>query len=117
MEKKPFDINRNIYKSIKNMNREQLSSFLSDVYETGRRDYDLDELREVISAVSGIGEHALPRLSTLSGNIIGFPMSKIWSNNSAVFCLYGEPRLVYLLTEHLSLKNCFHCCILLLFSS
>ncbi len=62
MKKKPFDINRNIYKSIKNMNREQLSSFLSDVYETGRRDYDLDELREVISAVSGIGETRLTQI-------------------------------------------------------
>ncbi len=62
MEKKPFDINRNIYKSIKNMNREQLSSFLSDVYETGRRDYDLNELREVIGAVSGIGETRLTQI-------------------------------------------------------
>ncbi len=62
MEKKPFDINRNIYKSIKNMNREQLSSILSDVYETGRRDYDLDELREVIGAVSGIGETRLAQI-------------------------------------------------------
>ncbi len=62
MEKKPFDINRNIYKSIKNMNREQLSSFLSDVYKTGRRDCDLDELREVIGAVSGIGETRLAQI-------------------------------------------------------
>ncbi len=62
MEKKPFDINRNIYKSIKNMNREQLSGFLSDVYETGRRDYDLDELREAIGAVSGIGETRLTQI-------------------------------------------------------
>ena len=46
MEKKPFDVDRNIYKSIKKMNREQLTGLLSDVYETGRRDFDLDELRD-----------------------------------------------------------------------
>lgn len=62
MEKKPFDINRNIYKSVKGMNREQLSNFLSEVYETGRRDYDLDELREVIGAVNGIGETRLNQI-------------------------------------------------------
>lgn len=62
MEKKPFDINRNIYKSVKNMNREQLSGFLADVYEAGRRDYDLDELREVIGAVNGIGEMRLEQI-------------------------------------------------------
>lgn len=62
MEKKPFDINRNIYKSVKNMNREQLSRFLADVYEAGRRDYDLDELREVIGAVNGIGELRLEQI-------------------------------------------------------
>ncbi len=62
MKKKPFDIDRNIFKSIKGMNREQLSSFLADVYETGRRDYDIDELREVIGSVSGIGEVRLNRI-------------------------------------------------------
>ena len=34
------------------MNREQLTGLLSDVYETGRRDFDLDELREIIGAVN-----------------------------------------------------------------
>ncbi len=44
------------------MNREQLSSFLSNVYETGRRDYNLDELRKVISAVSDIGKTHLTQI-------------------------------------------------------
>lgn len=54
MEKKPFDVDRVIYKSIKKINRQQLTDLLSDIYDTGRRDYDLDELREVIGAVNGI---------------------------------------------------------------
>lgn len=62
MEKKPFDVDRNIYKSIKKMNREQLTGLLSDVYETGRRDFDLDELREIIGAVNGIGEVRLEQI-------------------------------------------------------
>ena len=62
MEKKPFDVDRNIYKSIKKMNREQFTGLLSDVYETGRRDFDLDELREIIGAVNGIGEVRLEQI-------------------------------------------------------
>ena len=62
MENKPFDVDRNIYKSIKKMNREQLTGLLSDVYETGRRDFDLDELREIIGAVNGIGEVRLEQI-------------------------------------------------------
>lgn len=44
------------------MNREQLTGLLSDVYEKGRRDYDLDELREVIGTVNGIGETRLKQI-------------------------------------------------------
>lgn len=56
MKKKPFDVDRNLYRSIKQMKREQLTSLLEDIYEKGRRDFDFDELGEVIGSVPGIGE-------------------------------------------------------------
>lgn len=62
MSKKPFEVDRVIYRKIKKMDRAQLTGLLSDVYETGRRDYDLDELREVIGAVNGIGETRLNQI-------------------------------------------------------
>ena len=61
---------RNMYKDIKNMNREQMKSFLKRIYEDGYKkaleDYpasssgpDLDKLESEISAISGIGEKRL----------------------------------------------------------
>ncbi len=61
---------RNMYKDIKNMNREQMKSFLKRIYEDGYKkaleDHpassfgpDLEKLRNEISAINGIGEKRL----------------------------------------------------------
>lgn len=62
MKKKPSEVDRNIHKSAKKMNREQLTSLLEDVYEKGRHNFDFDELKEVIGAVPGIGETRLAQI-------------------------------------------------------
>ena len=57
-------ISRDTYKKIKAMNREQMNDFLTDIYQEGVNDsqIDLDELREVIGSVSGIGEVRLNQI-------------------------------------------------------
>ncbi len=46
------------------MNREQMNDFLTGIYQEGANDsqIDLDELREVIGSVSGIGEVRLNQI-------------------------------------------------------
>ncbi|MBP1546680.1 MAG: hypothetical protein J6A37_08775 [Oscillospiraceae bacterium] len=57
-------ISRETYKKIKAMNREQMSEFFTGVYQEGVNNspIDLDELREVISSVNGIGEVRLNQI-------------------------------------------------------
>ena len=57
-------ISRDTYKKIKAMNREQMNDFLTGIYQEGVNDsqIDLDELREVIGSVSGIGEVRLNQI-------------------------------------------------------
>ena len=57
-------ISRDTYKKIKAMNREQMNDFLTGIYQEGANDsqIDLDELREVIGSVSGIGEVRLNQI-------------------------------------------------------
>ena len=57
-------ISRETYKKIKAMNREQMNDFLTGIYQEGVNDsqIDLDELREVIGSVSGIGEVRLNQI-------------------------------------------------------
>lgn len=61
-------INRDVYKKVKAMNREQMNDFLISIYQDGYNDgyndsqLDLDELRSVIGSVSGIGEVRLNQI-------------------------------------------------------
>ena len=57
-------ISRDTYKKIKAMNREQMNDFLTGIYQEGvnNSQIDLDELREVIGSVSGIGEVRLNQI-------------------------------------------------------
>ena len=61
---KDFVLDRALYKTIKNMNKEKMSDFLNDVYYMGVRDaaadsVDLDTLRGKIGGIKGIGESRL----------------------------------------------------------
>lgn len=64
MSEKKSQISRDTYKKIKAMNREQMNDFLTGIYQEGVNDsqIDLDELREVIGSVSGIGEVRLNQI-------------------------------------------------------
>lgn len=57
-------ISRDTYKKVKAMNKEQMNDFLTGIYQEGLNDsqFDLDELREVIGSVSGIGEVRLNQI-------------------------------------------------------
>ena len=64
MSENKSQISRDTYKKIKTMNREQMNDFLTGIYQEGVNDsqIDLDELREVIGSVSGIGEVRLNQI-------------------------------------------------------
>lgn len=64
MSENKSQISRDTYKKIKAMNREQMNDFLTGIYQEGVNDsqIDLDELREVIGSVSGIGEVRLNQI-------------------------------------------------------
>ena len=64
MSENKSQISRDTYKKIKAMNREQMNDFLTGIYQEGVNDsqIDLDELREIIGSVSGIGEVRLNQI-------------------------------------------------------
>ena len=64
MSENKSQISRDTYKKIKAMNREQMSDFLTCIYQERVKDsqIDLDEVREVIGSVSGIGEVRLNQI-------------------------------------------------------
>ena len=64
MSENKSQISRDTYKKIKAMNREQMNDFFTGIYQEGANDsqIDLDELREVIGSVSGIGEVRLNQI-------------------------------------------------------
>ena len=57
-------IDRALYKRIKGMNREEMSGFIQEIYSYGVRDsvIDLDELRERIGQIKGIGDSRLDEI-------------------------------------------------------
>lgn len=59
-----FVLDRALYKTIKNMNKEKMSGFLNDIYYMGVKDaaadsVNMDTLREKIGSIKGIGESRL----------------------------------------------------------
>lgn len=61
-------LNRNLYRQIKSMDKNELSRTLNNIYEMGKEDamkgieavdIDIDKLRSQIGAVKGIGETRL----------------------------------------------------------
>ena len=52
-------ITRDVYKKIKAMNREQMSRYFCDLYESIRSEkvnYDIDKIRTEVKKISGIGD-------------------------------------------------------------
>ena len=69
MEKKLF--NRNLYRQIKSMDKNELSRTLNNIYKMGKEDalkgieavdIDMDKLRSQIGAIKGIGETRLNQI-------------------------------------------------------
>ena len=61
--RKPYVLNRKVYKDIKKMDHGKMSSFCEDLYKNGYADgkkaaegLTLDEVKEVLAGVKGIGE-------------------------------------------------------------
>jgi len=61
-------LNRNLYRQIKSMDKNELSRTLNNIYEMGKEDamkgieavdIDMDKLRSQIGAIKGIGETRL----------------------------------------------------------
>lgn len=64
-------LNRNLYRQIKSMDKNELSRTLNNIYEMGKEDatkgieavdIDMDKLRSQIGAVKGIGETRLNQI-------------------------------------------------------
>ena len=73
--KEDFVLDRSLYKTIKNMNKEKMSGFLNDIYYMGVRDasadsVDMDTLREKIGGIKGIGESRLNEIMDVIGREI-----------------------------------------------
>lgn len=62
MEENDNLISRATYKHIKSLNRTEMSAYLTSLCEEAAKEYsavNLDELRQVIGSVNGIGEKRL----------------------------------------------------------
>lgn len=73
--KEDFVLDRSLYKTIKNMNKEKMSGFLNDIYYMGVRDasadsVDMDTLRGKIGEIKGIGESRLNEIMDIIGREI-----------------------------------------------
>ena len=63
-------LTRDLYRSIKAMNREAMEKTINNIYDMGARDalanavidMDMDKLRQDLSSVSGIGEKRLEQI-------------------------------------------------------
>ena len=63
------EINRELYKSIKKFDRQQFTSFCTDLYKYGYEDgqnsvpgVDLTQIKEAIASTKGIGEKKLEQI-------------------------------------------------------
>ncbi len=72
-------LDRNLYRTIKNMSRTELNSFIHNIYSTGKEDalaeievknIDIEKIRSEISEINGIGEVRLSKImNIISKNI------------------------------------------------
>ncbi len=72
-------LDRNLYRTIKNMSRTELNSFIHNIYSTGKEDalaeievknIDIEKIRSEISEINGIGEVRLNKImNIISKNI------------------------------------------------
>ncbi len=72
-------LDRDIYRTIKKMNKSELNSFLHNIYNTGKEDalaeievknIDIEKIRSEISEINGIGEVRLNKImNIISKNI------------------------------------------------
>lgn len=70
-----YEIDRDTYKAIKRMDREQMISLLTSVYVSGKKEgstvtMDLSSIREGISQIKGIGEARLEQIMEVIKNNI-----------------------------------------------
>ena len=72
-------LDRNLYRTIKNMSRTELNSFIHNIYSTGKEDalneveiteINIEKIRTEISEIKGIGETRLNQImDIISKNI------------------------------------------------
>lgn len=67
-------LDRNLYRTIKNMNKSELNAFIHNVYNTGKEDAlkeievtetNIEQIRTEISEIKGIGETRLNRIMNI----------------------------------------------------
>ena len=67
-------LNRNLYRQIKSMDKNELSRTLNNIYEMGNEDatkgiemidIDMDKMRSQIGAINGIGETRLNQIMSI----------------------------------------------------
>lgn len=67
-------LNRNLYRQIKSMDKNELSRTLNNIYEMGKEDatkgiemidIDMDKMRSQIGAINGIGETRLNQIMSI----------------------------------------------------
>ena len=75
-------LNRNLYRQIKSMDKNELSRTLNNIYEVGKEDamkgieaidIDMDKLRSQIGAVKGIGETRLNQIMEIIADYLNIP--------------------------------------------
>ena len=67
-------ITREVYKRIKSMNREQMSRYFCDFYDSvfsEKVNYDLDKIRTEAKKISGIGDVKAEQIVEIVKNCIG----------------------------------------------
>lgn len=67
---KEYILSRQLYKEIKNMNRDKMQEVLKNIYNQGvesveTASIDLDELRTAIGKINGIGEKRLDEIMSV----------------------------------------------------
>ena len=75
-------LNRNLYRQIKSMDKNELSRTLNNIYEMGKEDamkgieavdIDMDKLRSQIGEIKGIGETRLNQIMEIIAEHLNIP--------------------------------------------